>query len=265
MTTVHATTIGPLTLSAIADDRADYELYQVGLHAHLALRPDDRMSFAEIKLVLRKRTWELGAVWDGRTHDHNRGPTFPNARCRICGCTEDRACPGGCYWTDVDACSRCVPVAEQLDCPHPRQARPRPAMHPHHRPPRPAHGRRPPRWPGRWRHRAPVDRMIRPELGELVPLTALAYRGESCLAFAPGTNLACCLAEGHDEFHVAYQVDHGRLVIEAVWDPPAGVCGRGMPLADAACMRPAGHDGSHASLSLEEPDDGLGGVIRWSA
>jgi hypothetical protein len=27
--------------------------------------------------------------------------------CRVCGCTENHACPGGCYWVDVDLCSAC--------------------------------------------------------------------------------------------------------------------------------------------------------------
>jgi hypothetical protein len=29
-------------------------------------------------------------------------------RCRVCGCTDDRACPGGCYWVETDLCSACV-------------------------------------------------------------------------------------------------------------------------------------------------------------
>lgn len=29
-------------------------------------------------------------------------------RCRICGCTDDNACPGGCYWVEEDLCSKCV-------------------------------------------------------------------------------------------------------------------------------------------------------------
>jgi len=29
-------------------------------------------------------------------------------KCRVCGCTEDRACPGGCYWVEPDLCSRCA-------------------------------------------------------------------------------------------------------------------------------------------------------------
>lgn len=28
--------------------------------------------------------------------------------CRVCGCTEDRACPGGCWWVEPDLCSACV-------------------------------------------------------------------------------------------------------------------------------------------------------------
>ncbi len=29
------------------------------------------------------------------------------ARCRVCGCTQDRACPDGCCWIDADLCSSC--------------------------------------------------------------------------------------------------------------------------------------------------------------
>jgi hypothetical protein len=29
-------------------------------------------------------------------------------KCRVCGCTEDRACPGGCSWVAVDLCSACA-------------------------------------------------------------------------------------------------------------------------------------------------------------
>jgi hypothetical protein len=28
--------------------------------------------------------------------------------CRICGCTEDNACDGGCFWIEDDLCSACV-------------------------------------------------------------------------------------------------------------------------------------------------------------
>lgn len=29
------------------------------------------------------------------------------ASCRVCGCTDDKACPGGCVWAEPDLCSRC--------------------------------------------------------------------------------------------------------------------------------------------------------------
>ena len=29
-------------------------------------------------------------------------------RCRVCGCPDDHACPGGCYWVEEDLCSACA-------------------------------------------------------------------------------------------------------------------------------------------------------------
>ncbi|QAT44140.1 hypothetical protein EQM06_09660 [Aminipila luticellarii] len=31
-----------------------------------------------------------------------------NRKCRVCGCTQDHACPGGCYWVEDDLCSKCA-------------------------------------------------------------------------------------------------------------------------------------------------------------
>lgn len=31
----------------------------------------------------------------------------PVRKCKICGCTDERACVGGCEWADRDLCSRC--------------------------------------------------------------------------------------------------------------------------------------------------------------
>ena len=28
--------------------------------------------------------------------------------CRKCGCTDERACPNGCWWVEADLCSRCA-------------------------------------------------------------------------------------------------------------------------------------------------------------
>lgn len=32
--------------------------------------------------------------------------------CKKCGCTNERACPGGCYWVEPDLCSACVTFLE---------------------------------------------------------------------------------------------------------------------------------------------------------
>jgi len=29
-------------------------------------------------------------------------------QCRVCGCTNERACPGGCHWVEFDLCSQCA-------------------------------------------------------------------------------------------------------------------------------------------------------------
>ncbi len=29
-------------------------------------------------------------------------------KCRVCGCTDAKACPGGCYWVEDDLCSTCA-------------------------------------------------------------------------------------------------------------------------------------------------------------
>lgn len=33
--------------------------------------------------------------------------------CRVCGCTQERACPGGCFWAEVNLCSECVRKGEK--------------------------------------------------------------------------------------------------------------------------------------------------------
>ena len=40
--------------------------------------------------------------WRGPASRRSQGPA-----CRVCGCTEDRACPGGCEWVEADLCSAC--------------------------------------------------------------------------------------------------------------------------------------------------------------
>jgi len=33
-------------------------------------------------------------------------------KCRVCGCTWDNACPGGCYWVESNLCNRCIGVRD---------------------------------------------------------------------------------------------------------------------------------------------------------
>lgn len=33
--------------------------------------------------------------------------------CRECGCTDERACPGGCSWVEPDLCSQCAEEIEE--------------------------------------------------------------------------------------------------------------------------------------------------------
>lgn len=34
--------------------------------------------------------------------------TDPTQACRVCGCTWDHGCSGGCYWVEADLCSQCA-------------------------------------------------------------------------------------------------------------------------------------------------------------
>lgn len=37
----------------------------------------------------------------------------PDRKCRVCGCTPDQACPGGCFWVEEDLCSSCASECEE--------------------------------------------------------------------------------------------------------------------------------------------------------
>ena len=40
--------------------------------------------------------------------DTNKCDTCNERKCRVCGCTWNNACPGGCYWVEWDLCSGCA-------------------------------------------------------------------------------------------------------------------------------------------------------------
>lgn len=51
----------------------------------------------------------LIALRAARAHLAEAAPAEAARRhCRKCGCTDDRACEGGCYWVENDLCSRCA-------------------------------------------------------------------------------------------------------------------------------------------------------------
>lgn len=35
-------------------------------------------------------------------------------KCRVCGCTDEQACPNGCHWVEVNLCSACAPAAHSI-------------------------------------------------------------------------------------------------------------------------------------------------------
>jgi hypothetical protein len=43
---------------------------------------------------------------------------FYEQKCRVCGCTDNNACEGGCYWVEDDLCSKCAENScDEVDCP----------------------------------------------------------------------------------------------------------------------------------------------------
>lgn len=42
---------------------------------------------------------------------------FNEQVCRVCGCTQENACPGGCWWVEDDLCSSCCEKLKSLSAP----------------------------------------------------------------------------------------------------------------------------------------------------
>ena len=59
---------------------------------------DVRFTAQEIALLQRMKEQRDGP---------SRVLTVSVRRCRICRCTDDRACPGGCWWVGPTLCSAC--------------------------------------------------------------------------------------------------------------------------------------------------------------
>lgn len=67
--------------------------------------------------VLQAGIRQLAGAWLAQLNAAYRG-TAETPFCRVCGCTEDRACPGGCCWVPDprmlgDLCSTCAHLLHQ--------------------------------------------------------------------------------------------------------------------------------------------------------
>ena len=65
---------------------------------------DDVLTAADTVTILQAAAAEAAPSWyrGGRI----LVPTVMT--CRVCGCTDDRGCAGGCLWVAPDLCSRCA-------------------------------------------------------------------------------------------------------------------------------------------------------------
>lgn len=50
---------------------------------------------------------DLGRLREEPEHLATFGDVGEGGICRDCGCTDERACPGGCWWVADDLCSTC--------------------------------------------------------------------------------------------------------------------------------------------------------------
>ena len=104
----------PLSVSGPVD-----ELEAGFLEAVLAYRPD----VAKLESNLAQAQQSMEAKKPGKAKADNKPepkPVAPQAsfltmdsdpdkpKCRKCGCTEEKACPGGCTWVEPDLCSACA-------------------------------------------------------------------------------------------------------------------------------------------------------------
>src|SRR5215831_15416689 len=59
----------------------------------------DRLLITMAEQLEREIRVEDGALQEGEIR-------WPR-RCGVCGCTDERPCPGGCFWVADDLCSNC--------------------------------------------------------------------------------------------------------------------------------------------------------------
>lgn len=57
--------------------------------------------------------WGMVLGFDDEGDEEALEPLFDEQTCRVCGCTWDNACEGGCYWVEEDLCSQCAGKMEE--------------------------------------------------------------------------------------------------------------------------------------------------------
>lgn len=88
---LHWLGVHPLGERLVDDERAAAALALLADHAGKTLQI--HVQPAEAREAIERLAARLADAWP--------------SRCRVCGCTDDRACPGGCWWVADDLCSAC--------------------------------------------------------------------------------------------------------------------------------------------------------------
>ena len=79
-----------------------------GVVAWGTLWPDDTVSLRWAGATPSFSNWDsLDVLVDVHGHEGATVPRWLNRVCRDCGCTDEAACFGGCWWVEPDLCSQC--------------------------------------------------------------------------------------------------------------------------------------------------------------
>lgn len=78
----------------------------------------DQSARAYIEIQQQKESYETGislanARKQGVFYMQGRTTMKKEPTCRVCGCTQSNACPGGCHWVEKDLCSACERAQER--------------------------------------------------------------------------------------------------------------------------------------------------------
>ena len=73
------------------------------------LRDCNDLEALELALAYEKRSFQpRKGIIQGIERRMRKIQKETPKKCRVCGCTDDKACPGGCYWVEDDLCSQCA-------------------------------------------------------------------------------------------------------------------------------------------------------------